>query len=478
MKIDKIKKLNRQEKIFSILLYIFSIVLGIILSIFLFCSIITLLFTTIWSFVIILLTAFACVYILPALAIIVLFLLILYLIKLGMYKDEKGQKIFRTVLSSVLLIAMLSGSFVTFIKYGLSNTYEMKVESKISEISDSQIKNNLISMLENEDITNINDTYVKKIVLIANLSFRETVYYRDQNGISKTYSSLVDDIDYSYIRDKSNETTFFTQLTYIILLALSVISLVFWHDNLLKQYKFMIQEAINKERENKDEIEETLAENEIKASGKKKIITTLIVIVACVVVIGIAYAVIEAIKEAETRERLENLNQIENNNIAEEEKQEEEDDHSYFSDEKNGIRIEMRNPFRDRCTVEIYKTKDGGKTWNEIDSNIGSVYVGTEFLFIDENVGFCHDPHGGVDSYASLQITTDGGYTWEEVKVNKPEVITENNIFFKDLPRTEGEKLTVVAYTVRLNRWPNEKYYKFESTDQGKTWNFVEELQY
>lgn len=477
MKIDKIKKLNRQGKIFSVLLYIFSIILGIILSLFLFCSIITPLFTTLWSFVIILLTAFACVYILPALGIIALLLLILYLVKLSMYKGERRQKIFRTVLSSVLLIAMLSGSFVTFVKYGLSNTYEMKVESKISEISDLEIKDNLISMLEHEDITNINDTYVKKIILIANLSFRETIYYRDDNGISKTYSSLVDDTDYSYIRDKSNEITFFTQLTYIILLALSIISLVFWHDNLLKQYKFMIQEAINKERENKGEREEkeTLTENEIKASGKRKIITTLIIIVACVVVIGIVYAIIEAKREAETRERLEILNQIENNNIAEEEKQEE---YSYFSDEKNGIRIEMRYPFRDRCTVEIYKTKDGRETWNEIDSNIGSVYVGTEFMFISEDIGFCHDPHGGVDSYASLQITTDGGYTWEEVKVNKPDVITENNIFFKDLPRAEGEKLTVVAYTVRLNRWPNEKYYMFESTDSGKTWNFVKELQY
>ena len=107
MKIDKIKKLNRQGKIFSVLLYIFSIILGIILSLFLFCSIITPLFTTLWSFVIILLSAFACVYILPALGIIALLLLILYLVKLSMYKGERRQKIFRTVLSSVLLIAML-----------------------------------------------------------------------------------------------------------------------------------------------------------------------------------------------------------------------------------------------------------------------------------------------------------------------------------------------------------------------------------
>lgn len=135
----------------------------------------------------------------------------------------------------------------------------------------------------------------------------------------------------------------------------------------------------------------------------------------------------------------------------------------------------MKNPFRDRYAVQIYKTEDGGENWEEINTNLSEVYIGSKFMFLNEDVGFLHDPHGGVDSYATLKITTDGGYTWEDVTVNKPEEITEKNIFFKDLPTVDGDKLKVIVYTVR---YPNEKYYEFESTDYGKTWDYVREVSY
>lgn len=475
MQIDKTKKLNRQRKVFSTLLYFFTIALGVILSMVLLSIGLAQLFISSFWLGILIMTILVAAYILPVLGVVAILLFIMYLVKLLRYTGKKGMMIFRTILSTVLLIIMLIASYITLINYGLSNTYEIKIERKLSEISDVAIKDNLLSMLENEGIENLNDTYVKKIVLITNLGFRENVQYKDENGISKTYSTSIDDTDYGAIRGKATEITWITQLTYMIFLILSIVSLVLWHDNLLNQYKFMVQEAIKKEngKDLSDDKNNSLTEETIKVSVRKKIIITTIIILTVIVAIVVIYVIYRALEEAETKEKLELLNQMDNS-ASEEEKNSEE--YTYFSDDLNGILIEMKAPFRDRYIVEIYKTKDGGETWNKIESNLGDVYIGSKFMFINENVGFCHDPHGGVDSYASLKITSDGGKTWDDVQVNKPNVITENNIFFKDLPSIDEEKLTVVAYTVRLTRYPNEKYYKFESTDLGKTWNFVEEL--
>ena len=451
MKIDKVKKLKRQEKIFSVLLKIFSIILGIILILFLFGSIATPLLLYV-GFGTIIITALASVYVLPVLGVIGAILIIMYIVKMLLYRDKKGQMVFRTIISTVLLIALLIGSFITFIEYGLSNTYEIKVESTVAEISDDIIKDNVISILGDKESTNLDEIYVRKIILITDLSFRETIYYRDVNGLSHNYSSNIDDTDYGQIVDKSTEITWLTQLSYIFFLILSIISLVFWYDNISKQYKLIIQKAINEELEKQKsgEQENNITEAEIIKSGRKKIIITTIIIIACIVVFILAFVITNNIKEnKKKRQEEERLNDLKESSSYENIEEEQGEEYKYFSDDENGILIEMKAPFRDRYVVEIYKTSNGGENWNKIETNIGGVYVGTEFLFINEKIGFCHDPHGGVDSYASLQITTDGGHTWNNVIVNKPDSITENNIFFKDLPRIDGEKLTVVAYTVR-----------------------------
>lgn len=479
MKIDKVKKLKRQEKIFSVLLGIFSIVLGLILILFLFGSIATplLLYA---GFGTIIITALASIYILPVLGVIGVIIIIMYIVKMLLYKEKKAEMVFRTIISTALLIAMLIGSFITFIKYGLSNTYEIKVESTVAEISDSIIKDNVISILENTKLADFDEIYVKKIILITNLGFRETIYYRDANGLSHNYSSNIDDTVYGEIVDKFTEITWLTQLSYILFLILSIVSLVLWYNNISKQYKLMIQKAINEkfEEQKQERQEEKVTEAEIIKSNRKRIFITTIIIITCIVVFILSFAVTKAIKEnRQKRQEEERLNDFKESSSYENLEEEQGEEYKYFSDDENGILIEMKAPFRDRYVVQIYKTTDGGESWNQIKTNIAGVYVGTKFMFINDKVGFCHDPHGGVDSYASLKITTDGGYTWNNVIVNKPDSITENNIFFKDLPQIENDKLTVVAYTVRLNRYPNEKYYQFESKDFGETWDFVKELE-
>lgn len=468
MEINKVKKYNRQEKIFSALLKIFCIVLGLILALILFGTIVMIFFTY-FGFGTIVITALASVYIVPILAVILAILALMYIVKIIQYKEKKGLMIFRTILATILLITMLAGAFFSFLKYGLSNTYVIEVNSKIVDIQDTEIRKNLYDVLENGDI------YVKKIVLIANLGFRETVHYNDINGMPKTYSRTMDDMEFGDIRDKGTEITLLTQYIYVIFLILAIISLVFLYDNLSKQYKLIIQKEITKEKEDTPQ-DINLTEEQIIKSGKRKIIISASIIVSLIAVFIVIAVIINysKLKNEEERDKVfqEAFNYTEND-ISEEEQSEE---YEYFSDEQNGTLVKMQSPFRDKYIIKIYKTKDGGENWGEITTNLSQVYIGTKCLFINENVGFLYDPYGGVDSYASLQITNDGGYTWEDVKVNKPEEITEKNIFFKDLPTVNGDKLEVIVYTVRLNRYPNEKYYKFESTDLGKTWNLEEDV--
>ena len=257
----------------------------------------------------------------------------------------------------------------------------------------------------------------------------------------------------------------------ILLLALAIISLVFFYDNISKQYKSMINSEIGKE----ENISEEIVQKEIVASGRKKIIMASIVLAAIIVVFILIVASSDAIKDKKEQERKKELEEFFSSYSVPEE-EETSKDFEYFANESEGILIHMGTPWRDRCLITIKKTEDGGKNWEEIQTNLSEVYEGSTFMFISKNVGFVHDIHGGYDSFANLKRTDDGGYTWKDVKVNKPDVITEKNIFFNGLPTENGDKLELIAYTFDLGRDPEYKYFKFESDDLGETWNFVEEV--
>ena len=259
-----------------------------------------------------------------------------------------------------------------------------------------------------------------------------------------------------------------TGIFYKIILLLALVPYFFLYATISKQYRKIIQEQIQ-ELDIEGNIGTKEEDKKLKKDFKIVIFTT----------IGIALSIILLVVIINVLENKKNVEKNKTSNIIENDEADMQDTteyYTYFADENNGTKVEIGYPFRDKCIIQIYKTKDGGKTWNEIDTNLTQVYEGTKCLFINEKIGFLHDPHGGIDSFASLEMTEDGGYTWKKVKVNRPKEITENNIFFKDLPIQKGEKLEVIAYTFDLGRNPEYKYFKFESKDLGKTWNFVEEI--
>ena len=262
--------------------------------------------------------------------------------------------------------------------------------------------------------------------------------------------------------------TFFNNYAIILyayrtLAILDIVFIILLYIICYNQFKFLIKDNIN-------QLDNLQDKTEIKNDKLQNLNNKSFFIFGCtlvlIVVIGII-VIIGQYKENQSQSLMEN--KVADNNI--EEIIENESD-TYYINKEMGFKIYLGNLWRDRYQVEIYKTKDGGQNWQKVDSNLTEVYIKSEFMFLDENIGY-----GGVDSYDILKITRDGAKTWEEVKVDKPDSIKENNIFIKNLPTVNGENLEIIAYTVDSTRSPKYKYYKFESRDKGITWNYIEEIE-
>jgi photosystem II stability/assembly factor-like uncharacterized protein len=105
----------------------------------------------------------------------------------------------------------------------------------------------------------------------------------------------------------------------------------------------------------------------------------------------------------------------------------------------------------------IYKTEDGGETW-EIDPNFAPAKyrVGE---FVSANTGFIYgfnQTGGTLNRY--LYKTTDGGQNWSESQIANPEVSIIINIEFVN---------DTLGYFANYAIWNNQFY---RSTDGGQTW--------
>lgn len=208
------------------------------------------------------------------------------------------------------------------------------------------------------------------------------------------------------------------------------------------------------------------------ADNRNKKIIIAVIIIACVAGI-VLFLVFDGRKDTKlTNTESEPYNQTAASDMIESEQANGESE-TYYVNEEDGFMVYLSNLWRDRYQVTIYKTEDHGENWEEVDTDLDEVYIGSEFKFLSEEIGFVHDPYGGVDSYDTVKITRDGGKTWKELSVNKPSSIKENNIFYKDLPEMVDGKLEIIAYTVAPAESQKYKYYKFESENLGKTWNYV-----
>ena len=103
--------------------------------------------------------------------------------------------------------------------------------------------------------------------------------------------------------------------------------------------------------------------------------------------------------------------------------------------------------------IEIYKTTDGGATWNEL--TVESDKWVHDMLFVDENNGYISQQGDSLD--ASMMITTDGGLTWMEREY--PDI----SPFRQMLNDQYGNLYGVDNYTKQITK----------STDGGLSWTVI-----
>ena len=123
----------------------------------------------------------------------------------------------------------------------------------------------------------------------------------------------------------------------------------------------------------------------------------------------------------------------------------------------------------------VFLTHDGGKTWAETNpSNVTRLVA--DGGFVDEQTGFIS--YGILNpEKPDLLVTQDGGSTWSEAGIRIPEEY--HQIFvIAETPFKEGDQLAML-----VNQGPSGDYKgrkvkgKFISADNGKTWEFAEEVQ-
>lgn len=123
----------------------------------------------------------------------------------------------------------------------------------------------------------------------------------------------------------------------------------------------------------------------------------------------------------------------------------------------------------------VFLTRDGGASWEETN-NSGVTRLISDGGLIDETTGFLS--FGTIDPREpDLYLTQDAGNTWEKSVFNIPEKYGE--IFVTaEIPVKEEDHLAVL-----VNQGPNGDYEggavkgKFTSEDEGKTWEFLKEVQ-
>ncbi len=124
-----------------------------------------------------------------------------------------------------------------------------------------------------------------------------------------------------------------------------------------------------------------------------------------------------------------------------------------------------------RLIVSVQKTIDGGNTWTEqIEDSDGFIQIhnNSQFVFIDENIGFINDPGlaGTSGENRGLLVTTNGGKTFIDSNI-----VNENNIdgdiFFEGVPYLDNKTLKVKGYLIKNSQKTEIILY---STDNGLTW--------
>jgi photosystem II stability/assembly factor-like uncharacterized protein len=113
----------------------------------------------------------------------------------------------------------------------------------------------------------------------------------------------------------------------------------------------------------------------------------------------------------------------------------------------------------------IYKTTDGGRSWNLSAYSTETDYINfQELYFLDRNHGFVafRDCNGFDDCDGGWMMTSDGGTSWKRTNIGR----AVNSIYFTS-------SLTGFIVSEESTFWPSIEHDIHKTIDGGKTWNEV-----
>ena len=402
--------------------------------------------------------------------IISILLCIFYIRRYIQFQGEKKNKIIAIlgliILSSYLIIKGFS-------MYPLNGKYEIEVNSKISQISNVEVKE-YISMYLKEDY------YIYNVEIYHSFpdDFDGVIYYKDI--VKKEKSIFLSDSgkDYEFIKNNAeNKTNEYTKKAIIMLVTGDIIYITF----IIFTLKELKRISKKDENINIEEIESIENIEDSTDNDKKFIYKILITILLIGTLLGIIIVILESNRENGKT----NINgEYENQTIGYEDKSDVTTNSDILYEKKlneNTI-IRVKNLgaiLAQRSVIDIEKSTDNGKTYiGQTEEGI-TIHNGAEFVFLDENIGFINDPGlaGTGGENRGFLVTTDGGKTFSEANIIHPLSIEEKNLLVKGVPYIKDGKLNVQIYTLNHSKYPERTYYEFTSNN-GLTWKYNYETVY
>lgn len=162
--------------------------------------------------------------------------------------------------------------------------------------------------------------------------------------------------------------------------------------------------------------------------------------------------------------------------------QDKNDEETYFTNEYLGYQLSVIDAAAGARFYALNQTLDGGDTWEVVNPDPFSGEIGTSagITFIDEKLGFIGLSHGG-STYADLYRTTDSGGTFEKVELPTIEVpLTDTEKYapfdFPEMPYEENGSLFLLIGQGEDGDHNGGSKVLYRSTDDGATWEYVEEI--
>ena len=160
-----------------------------------------------------------------------LLICILFIFKYTKYTGKKRNKIIKTIILSFIILLLLISGFRLF---PLTNQYEIKVNSYISQFSNSAVRQFLQDELDS-------DYYVYRIEIRQGFpdDYNVNIYYRD--NITKIERAFLSDSNYEFVENNAKNLTNSLAIKSIILMIFADALYIYFLVYILNEFKRIIQ---------------------------------------------------------------------------------------------------------------------------------------------------------------------------------------------------------------------------------------------